>query len=154
MTDAQFDWVLGAMVLAALAFIAQSIYRYHKAQLPIFPKPPSDALFSERNVFCRNLLGKSWRGTEADNCSMVIIAGNQLLITPMFPGNLFVRPIREFKFRIGLADILVLEISHKMLRKSIRSIVVRTATQAMDIHLKNPEGFMQLMRANRVAQCR
>ncbi len=152
MTDALFYWVLGAMVLAALAFVAQTIFRYDKEQLPIFPKPPSDALFSERNVFGCNMLGKLWRGTEADNCSMVIIAGNQLLITPMFPGNLFVRPIREFKFRIGLADILCLETNHTILRKSIRSIVVRTATQAVGIHLRNPEGFMQIMRANKVAQ--
>jgi hypothetical protein len=152
MNDVQFDWVLSAMILAVLAFVVPSIYRRIKAHLPIFPRATSDALFLERNVFCRNLLGNSWRGTEADNCSMVIIAGNQLLITPMFPGNLFVRPVRDFKFRIGLADILCLETNNKLLRKSIRSIVVRTATQAVDIHLKNPEGFMQLMRANKVAQ--
>lgn len=145
MNDVQFDWVLSAMILAALAFVVQSIYHRIKAHLPIFPRATSDALFSERNVFCRNLLGNSWRGTEADNCSMVIIAGNQLLITPMFPGNLFVRPIREFKFRIALADIVCLEINRKMLRKSIRSIIVRTETQAFDIHLKNPEGFIRVV---------
>ena len=126
--------------------IAASIWNRRRKGKPIFPKAPLDATFSEKGCSGRSLKGALSKFGGANNCLLVYVQGNRLVITPQFPFNLMFLPeIYGLGNAVPVEKITAIVPITSFVRKALRVEFDHNGPTPVELVLNDEDGFVQAM---------
>lgn len=126
-------WIWIALVVTA------SIFRRRKIGKPIFPKPPTDAVFVEKRSSGRSLNNWWNRIGGANNCLLVGVTPTTLTVTPQFPFNLMFLPeIYGLEFIVSRQAITTVESKPGLFGDTV---VVKAGDTVFELRLRDSNGF-------------
>lgn len=146
-TDLQTFLILfpAALAWVASGIVASVIVRRRKG-LPIFPKAPDDALYSERAASGASRKNALTRIGGASNCLIVAVTTDRLTIVPQFPFNLMFLPeFYDLQHQIARRDIHSVRVVGGLFGQTI---IVEFETSAggrreVQLRLKRPDDFLR-----------
>ncbi|MCW3107701.1 MAG: hypothetical protein JWQ09_2207 [Segetibacter sp.] len=133
-----FLWI-GSFILASV------IYRKSKGK-PLYPRTPSDSIYSEKwasGYSNKNFITKLGG---ARNCLLVAITPTHLVISPLFPFNLMFLPeVYGLEYKIRKENLRKISESSKFLFKVVTLDFISESGESlsMSLKLKNNQFFIE-----------
>jgi len=114
-------WVLFVPPLWIAVVVAASIWYRRSKEKPIFPSMAADAAFGQRGCSGRSLGGAFSRMGGANNCLLVMVQKNYLIVTPQFPFNLMFLPeIYGLDIEAPIESVTAIRPIKTLVRKALR----------------------------------
>ena len=136
-------WIVFAIIISA-------VIRVRRGKV-LFPKPSSNALFSERICSGRSFSTIWARVGGARNCLLVTLTEKTLAVTPHFPFNLIFLPeIYGLEHNIDISAIRDVTEKKGILGSSVTVAFTGLREQRFELRLRHQDGFLQALRKLRV----
>jgi len=132
-----FLWI-GGLIAASVA------YR-QSAGKPIFPRVPKNSPFKERAASGWNDGNFFGRLGGANNCLIVVITDQALIVSPFFPFNLMFLPeLLGLELTVPLSKIRRIEAHRRFFRPAL--IVETSDGRRIGLYLREPEAFQAALK--------
>jgi len=146
-----FPLVVAVAVAWPLAVIAVAAALRTGRDLPVVPRPPADALYLERFGSGRSHRGLLSSLGWANNCLIIAVTPDRLMIAPWFPFNLLLPQRYGLEASIALADIVHVEVVQGLMRR-MAQVVFRGADGSegrLDLRLGDMDAFLTALARDR-----
>lgn len=134
---ASFIWVAGV--------IAASIVVRLRRGAPIYPRAPEDALYAEKSGSGASRKSLLTRLGQANNCLIIAVTGERLIITPRFPFNLMFLPeVYDLQHDIVRRDIVSAQIERGVIgRKVLVGFLIPSGgVREVALRVRDPDAFL------------
>lgn len=125
--------------------IGASIVMRRRKGKPIIPRLPEDAPFRERGCSGRSMKSVLTRFGGANNCLLVAITRDELIVTPSFPFNLMFLPeFYDLERRVARSAISHVEIRTWLLGKRV-CVTFHGDVPAIELRVRDRDAFCRLL---------